>query len=117
MVYVSAPVYVVYGCSNVDCTSVCSLQVCRQAMCLCDLFSSAYGYVHGPSYPAPLRTDIWHPALTEVDLMGKGVFFSKKNFSLDFVGNCDCDFVIFKENCDFLINKNMFFSRTNSLAS
>ena len=45
VVYASAPVYGmygVYGCSNVGCTSVCSLQVCRQPMCLCDLFSSAY---------------------------------------------------------------------------
>jgi len=29
------------GCSNVDYTSVCSLQVCRQPLCLCGLFSSA----------------------------------------------------------------------------
>jgi len=41
VVYVSAPIYDVYGCSNVDCTSVCSLQVCRQPVCLCSLFSSA----------------------------------------------------------------------------
>ena len=33
VVYVIAPVYDVYGCSNVDCTSVCSLQVCRQPLC------------------------------------------------------------------------------------
>jgi len=41
VVYVTAPVYDVYGCSNVDYTSVCSLQVCRQPLCLCGLFSSA----------------------------------------------------------------------------
>ena len=51
------------------------------------------GSVYSPGYPAPLRTDIWHPAPTEEDLKEKGVFSSKKN-SLDFV-----------ENCDFLINK------------
>jgi len=56
------------------------------------------GYVHGLGYPAPLRTDMWHPALTEEDLKGKGVFFSKKNISIDFV-----------EHCDFLINKFLIF--------
>jgi len=41
LVYVSAPVSDMYGCSNVDYASVCSLQVCRQPLCLCGLFSSA----------------------------------------------------------------------------
>jgi len=42
------------------------------------------GEVHGPGYPAPLQTDIWHPALTEKAPQGKGSFFSKKRISLDF---------------------------------
>jgi len=29
------------------------------------------GDVHGPGYPAPLQTNIWHPALTK----GKRLFF------------------------------------------
>jgi len=41
LVYVCAPVSDIYGCSNVDYASVCSLQVCRQPSCLCGLFSSA----------------------------------------------------------------------------
>ena len=40
VVYVSAPVYDVYRCSHVDCTSMCSLQVCRQPVCLYNLFCS-----------------------------------------------------------------------------
>ena len=34
--------YGVCKCSNVGCASACALQVCRQQMCSCDLFSSAY---------------------------------------------------------------------------
>jgi len=33
------------------------------------------GEVHGPGYPAGVRTDIWHPDLTE---KGKGPFFLQK---------------------------------------
>jgi len=35
-------VHGVYKCSNVDGARVCALQVCRQRMCLCDPFFSAY---------------------------------------------------------------------------
>ena len=41
LAYVSAPVSDVYGCSNVDCASVCSLRMCRQSLCVCVLLSSA----------------------------------------------------------------------------
>ena len=41
LAYVSAPVSDMYGCSNVDCASVCSLRMCRQSMRLCVLLSSA----------------------------------------------------------------------------
>jgi len=41
--------------------------------------------VHGPDYPAGVRTDIWHPALTEAHLKETGLFFFKNDFSpLDF---------------------------------
>jgi len=33
---------------------------------------SAFDEVHGPGYPAGVRTDIWHPALTK----RKGLFSS-----------------------------------------
>jgi len=33
------------------------------------------GEVHGPGDPAPVQTDIWHPALTEEHLKGKDHFF------------------------------------------
>ena len=43
--YASAPVHSVYGvyeCSNAGCSSVGSLHICRQPMCSCNRFSSAY---------------------------------------------------------------------------
>jgi len=56
------------------------------------------GEVHGPAYPAGVWTDIWHPALTESHLKGKGVFSSKKKFPR-----------FCEEICKFSINKNMIF--------
>ena len=57
------------------------------------------GEVHSPGYPAEVRADIWHPALTEAHLKGKGLFVLKNVFfPLDFV-----------ENCKFLISKYMIF--------
>ena len=41
--------------------------------------------VHGPGYPAPLRTDIWHPALTEAREQGKGLVFLNSFPPLDLV--------------------------------
>ena len=69
--------------------------------------------MHGPDYPAGVRTDIWHPALAEAHLKEKGLFSFKNDFSpsilgafgfspLDFVGNC-------QKTCKFLIIKNMIF--------
>jgi len=38
------------------------------------------GEVHGPGYPAGVRTDIWHPTLTEAHwhLKGNGLFFPQQ---------------------------------------
>jgi len=38
------------------------------------------GEVHSPGYPARVRTDLWHPALTEAHLKGKGLFLLKNIF-------------------------------------
>jgi len=61
-------------------------------------FVADAGEVYGPGYPAPLQADIWHPALTEEHLKGKGPFFKNKNFPR-----------FFEDNCDFSINKNIIF--------
>jgi len=42
--------------------------------------------VHGPDYPAGVRTDIWHPALAEAHLKEKGLFSFKNDFSPSILG-------------------------------
>jgi len=60
------------------------------------------GEVHSPGYPAEVRADIWHPALTEAHLQGKGLFSMK--FLIP-----SMLWKTFQVNCKFFINKNMIF--------
>jgi len=84
------------ACANDHASISCTID--ERLLSYHDPWARDPGEVHGPGYPAGVRTYIWHPTLTEAHLKGKGHFFLRKKYSLDFV-----------ENCKFLINKNIIF--------